>query len=224
MSGPRANGFTLIELLVSIAILALMATMVAGGVVSAGVLARSAARDRAAGAEVAAAQAIIRQRIALFQPVGTIGGSPPIIESRGTEQTYAFFSLPADAGRDGGRRKFRLMLTPRGELAFFHASELSSTVDLRGRALTGWQAQTVLRDVASLSISYFGASRSDPERKWRTFWYDQQRPPEVLRIRVTFAGDDPRIWPDLYVRPAADIDLSCDPEAPAALCGKGGPA
>lgn len=222
MRRSAERGFSLLELLVALGILGLVATMLLGGVVSAGIVARQSDRDQGAMAEVAAAQIALRERIALLQPVGDPVRTPPDQEVKGTSTEFAFFALPPHGQRDGGQRKYRLMLSSAGNLVLYDASELADRFDLRGRATTGWAERLILRRVTSLSLSYYGATRSDPQKRWRQYWNGQAAAPDVVRIRVGFAVGDPRRWPDLYARPASNLDLVCDPEGRGTSCGKPG--
>ncbi len=75
------------------------------------------------------------------------------------------------------------------------------------------QNQVLLGGVRQLDIDYYGAADGQAPR-WRTLWYGQTSPPQVVRIRLAFEPGDARVWPDLMVHPRATIDTSCllDPQ------------
>jgi len=220
---PRhPNGFTLVELLVSIAILSLTATLLLSGVTTASVLARDTGRDAHALDEVAAAQTILRNRISLLRPVKRLDLSQPLMDVSGNERVFEFYSVPASGSREGGVHKYRLMLTSPGDLVLYHMPELTDRVDPRALSVVGWKPITLVDGASTLSISYFGATPADPQRKWRSFWRDNAAAPELVRVRVGFAASDPRAWPELVVRPGPTVDLGCDPETGAKSCGPRG--
>lgn len=216
------RGFTLIELLVTLAILSLMATMLLGGVVSAGTLARKTDRTENAADEVTAAQIILRQRLETLRSVARLDTVSPAMDFQGNGDAFDFFSAPPLGDPTGGIQKYRLMLTGTGDLILFHAPELADNIDLSSRSVTGWKAARLLSGVRSIAVSYYGATRNNPERKWRTVWQNNANAPELVRIRIGFAEGDVRIWPDLIIHPTITADLGCDPETPTASCGAQG--
>ncbi len=217
---PRGQqGFTLIELLVSLAILSMVATMLLGGVVSAGTLADRAEWADNRTSQITSAQIILRQRIEGLRPVLRLDSGDPTMDVDGTDSMLDFFAVPPAGDPVSGVQKYRLMLSGTGDLMLFRAPELTDSFDLRSYGVTGWKASRLIDGATSLSITYFGASRSDPRRAWRSFWRDSGSAPELIRIRIGFAPEDQRIWPDLIIRPAVSVDLACDPETPARTCG-----
>lgn len=216
---PAEHGFTLIELLVALGILSMVATMLLEGVVSAGSLATRAERKDIASSEVTAAQTILRQRIELLRPVIRLDSGTPMMDVSGTDRRLDFFAVAPSGDPTSGVQKYRLLLTATGDLILFRAPELTETFDLRSYGVTGWSGSRLIGGAASLSIAYFGAIGASAERSWRSHWDDQSRAPELIRIRLSFATGDDRLWPDLIVRPAVFVDLACDPEMAAAACG-----
>jgi hypothetical protein len=175
--------------------------------------------DQQAGNEVAAAQFVLRGHIAALLPVAQLTGAEATMDVSGTDRMFDFFAAPSMGSGQGGIVKYRLLLTSAGDLVLFQAPELTDKFDLRSPGVVGWHASPILRGAASLSISYFGPTRSDPERKWRNFWQNSVAAPELVRVRVGFRTDDKRNWPDLVVRPLVTVRLDCDPEARTKTCG-----
>ena len=214
-----AQGFTLIEMLVSLAILSMGASLLLAGLVTAGVFARQSRREEAASVAVAAAQMILRTRLERMQPVPRLDVSDPTMDSRGTDKIFDFYGPSADRDKGQGVQRYRLMLTAPGDLILYRAPELSDTLDTAATSVAGWQATTLLRQVAGFSVAYFGARRNETARAWNNFWSNNSRLPEAIRIHVGFRDGDPRVWPDLIVRPGSTVDLACDPEQGTARCG-----
>lgn len=214
------HGFTLIELLVALGILSLVATMLLGGMVSAGAFARRTDRNETATAEVSAAQIILRQHIESLRPAQRLDAAEPTMDIAGDDKMLDFFGAPPLGDPAGGLRKYRLMLTAAGDLVLFQAPELTDHFDLRARGVTGWKAARLLSGVRTLSLSYYGANRMNRERTWRSIWLNSGSAPELVRVRLGFVEGDPRSWPDLLIRPAVTTDLDCDPEIRFGKCGK----
>lgn len=215
----QCAGFTLVEMLVSLAILALVATMLLEGVVGSAHIARRASNNQQAGAEVAAAQFILRARITTLRPVVQIVGGEPTMDVRGTDRVLDFFGRPSAGSAQGGIVKYRLMLTSVGDVVLFQAPELTDHFDLRSPGVVGWRASPILRGASTMAIAYFGATRDDPERKWRSFWRYNATAPELVRIRIGFREGDGRLWPDFIIHPVTTVRLDCDPEARTKSCG-----
>lgn len=214
-----SHGFTLIEMLVSLAILSFTATLLLGGVTTAAHIAGTTQRDAGAVDDVAAAQTILRDKILHLRPVRRLTGGEALMDAGGSETMFDFFAPAPMSGTERGLQKYRLLLTSPGDLILFHLPDLSERADPNLYSITGWQPLVLLRGAAGLSIAYFGATRAQPERRWRTFWRDSGAAPELVRVRVDFRPDDRRAWPDLIVRPGPTVDLLCDPSDASANNG-----
>lgn len=205
-------GFTLIESLVALGILSMAATLLLGGLTITSRFAGDMTASERAASEVMAAQIILRQRIEGMRPVAFLSGSRPTMDLDGTDRRFDFYSVPPEGDPVGGVQRYRLMLAGSGDLMLFRAPELSERIDLAAPEVVGWTPSRLITGVTSATFAYYGATRADPERRWRDFWRDQSRAPELVRIRIAFNPDDSRRWSDLIVRPGATIDLACDPQ------------
>ncbi|ATY34229.1 hypothetical protein CVN68_21580 [Sphingomonas psychrotolerans] len=197
----NASGFTLIELLVGLALMGMAASMLLAVLRMAGLIALHE-RMRASGLdEVIAAQRTLRIGIERLRPVARLDTARPVIEFRGNEAMLNYIAPPPDRHAPQALQRFRLIRTATGDLVLYAASTRKSRIDPRGYDLTGWTPTTLLRDTASLSISYRGVPITGGERAWLNRWWDRTSPPELIRIRVEFAAGDRRQWPDLLIRP-----------------------
>lgn len=154
------HGFTLIELLVALGILSMVATMLLGGVVSAGALASRAESKDLASSEVTAAQTILRQRIELLRPVIRLDSGTPTMDVCGTDRRLDFFAVAPSGDPASGVQKYRLLLTATGDLILFRAPELTDSFNLRSYGVTGWNGSRLIGGAASLSIAYFEIGRA----------------------------------------------------------------
>lgn len=216
MRGAREAGFTLVELLVALALLAmtatlLLATMTTGRGLQARIEASAVATE-----SVAAAQNVLRARIEAIIPETFFTGVTPTIDVRGNDAVLSFTARPGLGRRPGPPQRFRILLTPAGELTLFNIDTLSVRADAPG--LRSWTRSPLLGNVDRLVIAYYGVHPPDNQRRWRGFWQDQPQLPELIRIRVTFAPGDARVWPDLVVQPAANVTPTCQIDVITGRC------
>ena len=209
MTRPGANGFTLIEMLVSLAVLAMTAALLMTGLAGGQSLWQRAGARAADGETVAAAQMILRDRIEHVVPVTSFDGSAPFADIGGTSQVLSFYGPPADRDRPGDLQRYRLMLSPRGELTLYSVDGRTSRIEIKSPAVAGWRAAPLLDGVGTIELAYYGAAPPDNGRRWRARWQERPQPPELVRLRVVFAPGDRRTWPDLIIRPATALNSAC---------------
>lgn len=202
-------GFTLIELLVSLALLAVTATLLLASLTAAKDVERRAEAAATSSESVAAAQNVLRSRIEAMIPETFFVRSTPITDVRGDDRILSFTATPAESLRPAPPRRYRLALTRAGELSLFDVERLSSRPDPLLPAVVGWNRAPLLGNVTGLRIAYFGVAPPDNQRRWRDVWQGRPRLPELVRIRVSFAPGDRRVWPDLIVRPAVTVTSFC---------------
>ncbi len=200
----RSAGFTLVELLVSLAIMAMLSVLIVSGVGGGARVWERMDRTTAAGEAVEGAQAALRTRLERIFPATRYDASTPYVDFDGAADSLAFIAPPADAARPAPLRRYHLALTAAGDLV------LSSHSDLAANPAAPDPEQLVLlHGVQGIELAYFGPTAPDNSPRWRPRWTAQPAPPQLVRLRVAFAADDRRWWPDLVVKPAADIDAGC---------------
>jgi general secretion pathway protein J len=214
----REEGFTLVEMLVSLVLLGLVAGMLLAGLNSAGRFSTRLAGIQSSSDQVAAAQMILRARIERLRAVTRLDSSVPIVDVRGGERDLAFFSTPNGNEGPDILQRYRLILTATGDLNLYVANGLDDRIDLNAKDLIGWRQKRLLQNVASLSISYFGADRIAGGRRWQNLWYDRPQPPELVRIRLGFQPGDRRQWSDLVIRPRSTVNAACRIDALTGRC------
>ena len=202
-------GFTLIELLVGLALMGMIAALLLQSLQAAGTLAR---RERGRSGDLDAlvgAQRIIRTRIERLRTVTRLDSALPIVDARGTAESFTFVAPPPDRIAPSALQRFKLARTANGMLLLYSASTRNIEVDRNGIDLTGWTPTVILRGIASLSLTYFGGDTAG-SHSWQSRWSDRAQPPELIRVRVVFPAGDRRFWPDLIVRPRATIEHRCN--------------
>jgi len=209
----RYAGFTLLELLIGIAVFAVLATIVLGGI-RLGLRSWDAADTKnAAVDEIRTAQAFLRRQIGAARPLAVVRSGKVIFEG-GRRDLVFVAEMPAYVGGGGmhfvnvgvedGDGSKRLMLRWRP----LHAFEDS-----------GWPEEAELaRGISRVTLKYFGALQRNALPAWRSSWREGKQLPKLVKLSVRDAdGDD---WPDLVValdvdavRFLSDADLGEDPDA-----------
>lgn len=217
VNSPLANGFTLIELLVALAVLGMAAAMMVATLNSAW-LAMPQQKRGNDDQSVVAAQLVLRGRIERLSAAVRLDSSEPIVDTQGDSRILSFAAPPLPRLGPDALQRYRLIVTPAGDLMLYTASGLDDRIDLRDRALIGWQPNRLLRGVQDIEISYFGPDRFSTAGRWQKFWIDRPQPPALIRIRVRFGQGDNREWPDLIIRPRATVNAACRIQRSSGRC------
>lgn len=218
---PSENGFTLIELLVSLAIMAMTAGLLMAGLGTGRRVWETVETRTIKGESIAAAQAILRDRLEHVFAATRLDASSPYIDVRGDARQFSFYAPALVAQQRDGMKRFRIALDGADALTLYSVDAQSSRVDPGDPSIKGWAAAPLIGGVASFDIGYFGIAPPDNSRRWRAFWYDRPTPPELVRVRVRFADNDPRRWPDLLVHPVATVGNGCRLDRISGVCRTG---
>ncbi len=213
-----AAGFALIELLVALSVLGLVAALLGSGLGLAGRLASGNSAARTATDAVANTQLILRERLLRLAPLPRLIAGNSVIEASGAPAEFRWMAVPPGQRQPDSFETFRLLLAPGGTLMLLSVSDLDNRVDIGAPTLAGWTPHPLLRNVEALDIAYFGPTRLVARRQWQALWNDRPQPPELIRIRVRFAAGDPRVWPDLVVRPRTTVNTACRIDLQSGRC------
>jgi general secretion pathway protein J len=211
--GLRAaeHGFTLLELLAAITLLGLLMAVLFGGLRLGARVWETADARLDASVRLQIVQDFIRQRLTETLPLEAV--LPELAEAGvfeplflGTAEAVRFAGLlPENLG--AGVYLMELALAESG-----HA-EGSGNLVLRWRAFEP-NVQTVdaaepeervlIENIEALELSYFGTNDPEQPPDWWQAWEGQPELPRLIRLRVRFAENDERRWPELIVRPMVD--------------------
>lgn len=194
-----ARGFTLLELLVGMAVFALMAGIVLGGI-RLGVKSWDAAAARSAAVdEMRVVHALLRRQLSSALPLATsrAGGWNLVFEGNG-ESVKFVSELPGYVSGGG---------------VHFVTLELARGVDgedlvLRWRPLHALDTDeppdeaVLARNVERLRFQYFGARTRNALPEWLETWRDLRTMPRLIRVSVEQDGSGS--WPELVV--ALEVD------------------
>ncbi len=194
-----SRGFTLLELLVGMAVFALMAGVVLGGI-RLGVKSWNAAAARSASVdEVRVVHALLRRQLSSALPLATsrAGGWNLVFE--GNSGSVSFVSEMPGYVSGGGVHFVTLALDEGVD---------SDDLKLRWRPLHAVDADSpqdealLARNLAGLRLQYFGARTRNALPEWRESWQDSRTMPRLIRLTLEQKNGD--AWPELVV--ALDLD------------------
>lgn len=210
-----SHGFSLAEMLVALAVLALAAVLLTAMVARVGLGVRIWQGEDRSGQDLAAAAFTLRQRLALMQPVGDAQAGSGTIDFDGTRSALDFIAPAPDREAPDALRRYRLVRDPAGNLVLYSLSTLDTRVDAHALATRGWTGEVLMSGITRLEIRYWGRAQG-LQPGWQGVWTHRRALPQLVAIRVGFAENDRRAWPDLIVHPLAATREACGENTPCA--------
>jgi len=214
MSSKRhgKNGFTLVEALASLVILGLLSVMIMSGIGTGRRVWEHAQSLADANESVEGTQAALRSVLERTFALVLNDSSSPSVVFTGAIDKVEFLGPAQDAHRPSELQKYRISLSPSGDLL------LSSISDLALDPQAPPHDVVLIRNVQSIEFDYFGPAAPDNIPQWRQSWASQPRLPTLIRLRLGFMSGDRRWWPEFIVHPAATTDLHCG-QSTTGQCG-----
>jgi general secretion pathway protein J len=203
MTGCRSAGYALIEMLAALVIIGLTSTLMVSGLGASRRVWEKVDASNSMGNLIAGTQLLLRDRLERIFPATRYDKIPSYADLDGTADKLMFLAPPRDVAAPSALRRYQLAVAPNGDLV------LSSLSDLTPDPKTPPDNLVLLHNVQGLDIAYYGVAPPDNRPAWRFAWELRPAPPQLIRIRVQFAPQDPRVWPELLVKPAATVDSMC---------------
>jgi prepilin-type N-terminal cleavage/methylation domain-containing protein len=212
------RGFTLIEVLVSLALMAMIATILITSLQIGGLTWQRVTRAAASTDDIARTQEFLRQHLGTIHPYERSAADismPGFLISDG--QSVEFSSGAPEATADG---LWRYQI---GVSSTTQSLEVRSRRDFRAlpdTTATPWASEVLLPKIESLAVQFWQKPDDAPGR-WVDRWIDLASLPRLIRIDVKFSPKDNRRWPTLYVEPRIDTPATCEFDAVSRRCRSG---
>jgi general secretion pathway protein J len=215
--GTRTAGFTLVEVLVALVLLGLL-SMALFSSVRFGVTAWRRGGERSDQIHTSMlVQDLLRRLIGQAYPLVLADGSGSgRVDFAGTAASLDFLAPVPAALASGGRARFTLAIERRGEgadLVLTSRPELAAS-----ESAAQLSRKTLLAAIEAGEFAYFGAVQRQSVAQWHERWNGEMSLPALVRVRVSFARGEPRLWPDLTIAPRITADVSCEYDPLTKLC------
>jgi general secretion pathway protein J len=197
----RSAGYALVEMLASLIIIGFASTLMISGLSASRRVWEHIDSANFAGETVAGAQMLLRERLERAFPATRFDKIPAYSDIEGTASSLNFLSSPRDVQAPSVLRRYVLSLASNGDLILASASDLAANPPGESLAL--------LHGAQGFDIAYYGTVPPASAPSWQLQWHRMSFLPKLIRIRVQFPPQDPRVWPDLLIRPVATVDSQC---------------
>lgn len=199
----RHRGFTLIEILVTLALMAMISTILIASLTFGGHVWQKAIGIASNTEEVAQAQKFLRAHLSslVFTTGRPFGASVP--QGLSSDGTSLEFTAESEAAGSA-------LLRYKVDVSSSRVLQVQSTPvrPNAGQNVTSGTPEPLLRNVASIEIQFWVQS-ADAPGQWVGRWSDLARVPPLVRIDVVFGLKDARRWPPLYIEPHVDTPSDC---------------
>ena len=196
-SGWQEAGFTLVELLVSVALLALLTTLLLSGLRLATARFTRDPERLERWSRIAVAQDALRIRMADARPLLPPGGADPYLLFDGRPDQVSFIA-PAPRSVPKGGLETLVISYVRGTADADGGLLLrAAAFDLAAGAGDQVRTTTLLDHVRGAAFSYFGTYSSEAKPRWHAAWHDAVQLPTLVRLSIDLS--DGSHTPDVIV-------------------------
>jgi general secretion pathway protein J len=203
MKRDGSAGYALVEMLATLIIVGLTSAMMVEGLGTSRRVWEHVDASNSMGDLIAGTQMLLRDKVEHLFPATRYDKIPSYADFDGVADKVMFLAPPRDVAAPSALRRYVLSVAPNGDLV------LSSLSDLAPDPKAIPDNLVLLHNVQGLDIAYYGVAPPDNRPAWRFAWERLPMPPQLIRIRVQFAPQDPRVWPELLIKPFATVDSMC---------------
>ncbi len=212
-------GFTLVEVLIGIAVLAMLATLIAGGIRMGGRAWTGAERRTANSDDMVLVQNLLRRTIVRARPAyASADPSDRIIVFAGEPNALGLMA-PQPGTQYAGPWVYQRFFVNR------YGDSRALFVNLRRVQAAGayFQVATpdrimVLDHVSDVRFAYFGSASAGEPPAWWDSWMNRTRLPDLVRVRITRDSPALRAWPELIVATRVTANAGCIYDGYSAEC------
>lgn len=208
-----STGFTLVEVAVALALVGLIAL---GLFESLRFGQQAYLKTTLRGAEswqIVAAQRWLRSTIESAYPQEPVIGREATYGLDGSNQLLELTAAAPLALGGAGLHRYRIELrrSPSGAQDIVVTGRPDWMADTQAHSEPAVQ-ETLIENVAAVEWAYMA------DGQWRNDWRGSTKLPQLVRLRVSFAPEDSRRWPDLIVAPRVTDDANCAFDVVAQRC------
>jgi general secretion pathway protein J len=204
---PRTRGFTLVEVLVALALMSLIGTILIESLRVGGHTWQQVTRKTAHLDEITRAQDFLREHLGTLSPPQQALGAVSMPESFVGESGAIEFSSVTTTHSGQGVVRYWLGLSQSGPTNVEVRSRPEQT-ETSVALPSAWSTEPLLQRVTGLSIQFWQTSEGSGGH-WVGHWGDNGKLPSLIRIDVSFADQDMRRWPLLYIEPRLNTPVTC---------------
>ena len=209
------DGFTLIEVTVALALMGLIAAALIVSLQFGQRSYQKIVRVDAATWEIASTQRLLRQLIETAYPLEE--PVPDQLGLRGNARSLQVLSAALHGSADIGLQRYDIDLRPHGA-RFDLVIRWQADLDALASGSAAQSEEILLEKVAALDWTYCCAEQGAAAApQWQNEWL-QRELPRLVRLRVRFAAEDARRWPELIIAPRLTDDANCVFDVVAQRC------
>jgi len=198
-SERHSKGLTIVELQIALVLLIVISTLLFSGLRLTQKSWATSEKSIEATDDLRTTSQLIYRQLTELQPILWIEEDERKILFQGEEDSIEFVGkLPAHRG-PGGYYQQKLFLDRTQENLELKFAYHLLHPDSDNGSLSEEQEETklsLIKDISSFQVSYFGAQEKDEEQDWHTNWESEIALPNLVKINVATKN---HTWPDLLI-------------------------